>query len=550
MNRRSFRPLLAPITLAVLGAVGLFLLGQDSCGSTLTTHDLSMRDGVVLVTDAWTSQSGAPAPTIVMRTPYTREASQDVVDNLIEAGYSIVNQDMRGTGASGGTFMLWTDDGWSANQDGYDTIEWGTAGDWSTGESCMYGMSALAISSLMAAGAAPPSLRCVYSLMGAGNIFQTVAWQGGAIRVDPAVSWLEALGAYESLDALYAHPTFDDFWAQNHLPDRYASVDVPIYHTSGWYDVFQQGSLDDFAGIQAGGGEGARGRQKLLIGPWTHGGLSGELEYPENSAFPGGEEDRWFAHWLQGVANGIDTEPPVKYYLMGDPTATGTPGNVWIEADSWPPPAIETPFYIQPDGLLLQDPPAADAPPVQFAFDPNDPVPTWGGPNLYLPAGPMDQRVVLYREDVLLYLSPPLQEPLAVVGRLKAKLWVSSSALDTDFTVKLMDVYDDWTAMLVQDGIIRMRSRNGQDHTELMNPDEIYQVDVDLWSTAQVFDRGHMIAIAISSSNAPRFDVNPNTGGTIGEPWAPIAATQTVYQDAAHPSQIILPVVSLTDLLE
>ena len=230
------------------------------------------------------------------------------------------------------------------------------------------------------------------------------------------------------------------------------------------------------------------------------------------------------------------------YYVMGDPLDPKAPGNLWRTADSWPPPATETPYYLRDGGRLLPDAPSAGESPQIYAYDPKDPVPTRGGANVYLPAGPMDQRCVEDRPDVLLFTTPVLEEPLEVTGRVKVLLWASSSAVDTDFTAKLTDVYPDGRSLLLLDGILRARHRETMEREDFMEPGRIYRFEIDLWSTSIIFNKGHHIRVAISSSNFPRFDANPNTGAQSWDEKNPIVAKNTIYHDAEHPSHILLPV--------
>lgn len=536
-------------TLTCTTAVGLsiLLLGADNCSTpAVFTTTLQMRDGTILTADGYTPGDDR-SPTVLIRTPYGRELSAEDAEKFQNEGYSVLVEDMRGTGASQGTFMLFMDDGWGATQDGYDTVEFVANQSWANGDVCTHGFSALAISSYLAGGAAHPNLKCAWAQAGSGDLYHHQLYQNGALRVETAVAWLAGGGWTEALDMVYSHPLDDGTWDPITLPHRYGEVTIPIYHKGGWYDPFQQSTLDAFSGLQEAGGPGAAGQQKLLMGPWTHG-IPGQVEFP-NSDGPSGEDKRWMDRWLNNMPNGIDTEPPVQYYLMGDPLDDSSLGNFWVRGETWPPPATERTWHLHPGGWLREETPPVDAGPATFTFNPADPVPTLGGANLTTLAGPWDQRLVLFRPDVLIYISEVLLEPVVVAGRIKMRLWVSSSAIDTDFTVKLMDVHPDATAMLITDGIQRMRFREGQDHETFMTPGQIYPVDIDLWSTAQVFNRGHRLGIAISSSNYPRFDVNHNTGGPLNSPTDPLqTADQVIYQDANHPSTLVLPVTDLATL--
>lgn len=533
---------------AITPALFVVTVGADTCNDK--TQMVPMRDGANLATDVYSTKGNGTVPGVIMRTPYGRGGLNTVALTLNDQGYQAIAQDMRGFGESDGQFMYFTDDGFGARQDGYDTVEWAASQEWSNGKFCLWGGSALSIAGLLASASAPPHLSCMYALVGTGNLYHDVTFWGGALREEMVVNWLVGLGQQPALDAIYAHPTEDSFYDPISIQDRYASINIPIYSVGGWYDIFSQGNLDVFTGADTLGGPGANGKQKLLMGPWSHasgGPVVGELTFPDNSVLPGGEELRWFEHWLKGTANGVNTEPAVKYYLMGDVDTPSTAWNIWKTSEVWPVPSTPTPYYLVSGGSISTSAPlTANSETDTFVFDPANPVPTVGGNNLTLLSGPYDQRTVEARPDVLVYSTPPLTAPVAITGRVTAKLWVASSAPDTDFTVKLTDVYPDGRSMLVLDGIQRMRFREGSDREVLMTPGVVYPITVDLWSTALVFNKGHQIRVSISSSNASRFNVNTNTGGPLYMDDAmPQVAEQTLVLDAAHPSQIILPVVGL-----
>lgn len=534
------------VLMSSLTLSGLLLMGADGCESK--TKMVPMRDGVSLATDTY-PLANRTAPTVLFRTPYGRDGMASTAQALNTNGFAAVSQDMRGFGDSGGEFMMFTDDAWGTRQDGYDTIEWIATNDWSDGQVCMYGASALSISSLLAAGSTPPSLTCLYVLVGTGNLYYDVSYWGGVLRDEMVTNWLDALGQTASYEAVVRHDVDDSFWDPVSLQEQYARVNVPVYSVGGWYDIFSQGNLDIFTGAETSGGDGARGTQKLVMGPWSHasgGPTVGELTFPDNAILEWGDELRWFDFWLKGTPNGIDAEAPVRYYLMGDVTESSTRWNIWKTADFWPVPSTPTVFYLQSGGGLSRSQPPGGVAPSTYVYDPADPVPTVGGNNLVLVSGPYDQRSVESRSDVLIFETPVLTEPLAITGRVKARLWVSTSAVDTDFTVKLTDVYPDGRSMLLLDGIARLRFREGFDREVLAEPGVVYPLDVDLWSTAQVFNAGHRVRVAISSSNASRFKVNPNTGAAIeAEDGTVIEADQSVYHDITRPSQLILPVVPL-----
>jgi len=230
----------------------------------------------------------------------------------------------------------------------------------------------------------------------------------------------------------------------------------------------------------------------------------------------------------------------VHYYVMGDPEDKNAPGNFWRSADTWPPPAAVTPFYLHADHTLRRAKPGG-AEQLAYRYDPEHPVPTLGGQNLQLSKGPMDQRPVESRPDVLLFTTEPLSEPVEVTGRITARLSVSSDCPDTDFTVKLSDVYPDGRSMLVTDGIRRASLRRSYEKREPLKAGRVYELDVDLWSTSLVFNRGHRIRVAVSSSNAPRFEPNPNTGVPHFTPGRGRVATNTLHLSSRSPSRLLLP---------
>jgi putative CocE/NonD family hydrolase len=334
------------------------------------------------------------------------------------------------------------------------------------------------------------------------------------------------------------HPNYDEFWAELNPEAQAHRVNAPGVFIGGWYDIFLQGTINSFVTIHNQGGPDARGRCRLVVAPIAHGTFD-ELKYPPNSKMPpAAEASRLFDYWLKANNNGTQNDKAVHYYVMGDPTDKDAGGNFWRQADNWPVPAEPTAFYFYPNRKLLRGRPPSGSEALSYRYDPNNPVPTIGGQNLLLAKGPMDQRKIESRPDVLLFTTDVLAEPLEVTGRIYAKLYISSDCPDTDFTVKLTDVYPDGRSMLVTDGILRVSLRNSFEQPELLDPGKSYELTVDLWSTSLVFNTGHCIRVAISSSNAPRFEPNPNTAGR----GTPRVAINTLHVSAEHPSHILLPV--------
>jgi hypothetical protein len=318
---------------------------------------------------------------------------------------------------------------------------------------------------------------------------------------------------------------------------------VPTYNWGGWYDIFNQGNVDNFVGLQQTGAGLALGNEKLTMGPWGHGKIE-EVSYPANATVnPMDEALRWFDYWLQGKDNGIMNEPPIRYYVMGDVTDPKAPGNEWRTAIAWPAPSRVTSFFLNSNGSLGDKLPSDKESTDTYRYDPKNPVPTVGGANLNIKKGPMDQRAVGDRKDVLKFATPMLQSPVEVTGNIKVELWAESDAPDTDFMAKLIDIYPDGTERLVLDSAVRARFREGADREVFLKKGEVYKFTIDLWSTSIIFNKGHRIALHITSSNDPRFDPNPNTGKRLRADGETRVALNTIHHDSAHPSRVLLPVV-------
>jgi putative CocE/NonD family hydrolase len=406
----------------------------------------------------------------------------------------------------------------------------------------------------MLAPDAPAALKAQNVAVAFSDMYTQAAFQGGVFRKALVEGWLrDNQFDPENLRTLLAHPKRDAFWAELNPQAEAHRVNAPGMFTGGWYDIFVQGTINSFVSIQERGGPAARGNCRLVIGPIAHGKFD-ELEYPPNaSRLPKGAGPfRFFDHFVKGVDNGASQDKPVHYYVMGDPTDRSAPGNYWRSVDGWPPPAKPTNVYFHADGGLRLKPPSsaqlssaqlssADGK-LSYKYDPNNPVPTIGGQNLNLPKGPMDQRKAESRDDVLLFTSIALPEAVEITGRVRAKLYVSSDCPDTDFTVKLSDVYPDGRSMLLTDGILRARFRESFERENFLEPGKVYELTVDLWSTSIVFNRGHRIRVAVSSSNFPRFDPNPNTGRPFRADDRTRVATNTLHLSRRHPSHIVLPV--------
>jgi len=518
---------------------------QPEDGFIKNTYMVPMRDGVSLATDVYLPFIfNKPHGTIFLQTPYGKDDLFQLGVILSLIGWPTVIQDIRGTYDSEGTFQGYRE----SQNDGPDTLSWIASHDWSNGKVASIGPSALGITQYFMAGANPPELACQGVMVATPNLHKYAVYQGGELRKNLVEEWLKSVNGSYLLQEIIDHEnSTDETWVNVTLDDNWGNINVPAIHMGGWYDIFLQGTIEAYYGYQHLGGSGAKGKSKLIIGPWWHGGYieykQGELTYPENS--------RRIIELLlmysemaykytMNKNTSFDERPAVWYYTMGDVYVIDAPGNQWRYADDWPVSADNISWFFNDNGILSKNLPTVNEP-LTYVYDPTNPVPTVGGQNLDLPAGPFDQTYIEERSDVFVFTSDNLTEPYEATGPIKARLFVSSDCPDTDFTVKLTDVYPDGKSMLITDGILRMRNRNGTDHWEFMQPGEIYEVTVDMWSTSYIWNTGHKIRVAVSSSNYPRFLANPNTKDSIYKNTTYNIANNTLFIDSDHPSCIIFP---------
>ena len=583
---------------------------------------IPMRDGVRLATDIYfPALGGQPAPgkfpVILERTPYDKAGSGNVTNGTYYArrGYVCAIQDVRGRFVSEGEWYPFAKEA----PDGYDTVEWLAAQEWSDGQVGTMGASYCGSDQSALATLNPPHLSTMIVAVGASNYYHCSMRQNGALEqrfmiyafrmattskeafadanikaaVDRAFAnvgeWvsraplkkgtspLRMLPNYEQwvLD-LFTHGEYDDYWKQRgYAISQYYEehADVPTLYLGGWYDSYARATCENYTALS----KMKTSRQVLMMGPWTHGGWgvtnAGDVDFG-NHSFINYNDLRlaWFDHFLKGMHTEVSDWSPVKIFVMG--TGEGLPNyqgrlhhsGYWRDEGDFPLPDTQfTPYYLHADGELSTTLPSTNEPTSHFSFDPRDPVPTIGGgisaADPIMGAGAFDQRgnsrffgckdtlPLNARSDVLTFQTPPLENDVEVTGPITVKLHASSSARDTDFTAKLIDVcplsddFPDGLAINLTDSIIRARYRNGWDTPELLEPGEVYEFVFELYPTSNIFKKGHRIRLDISSSNWPRFDANPNTGGDLGVERRLEIAEQTLYHEPEHPSHVVLPII-------
>ena len=590
------RKTLCLLVLTVLCLQSTVLLGQSAAGDLISEKNVPMktRDGVTLFADIYRPSGDGAFPVLLQRTPYNKDNAARFARKAVAHGFMVVVQDVRGRYTSEGdwyTFKHETDDG-------YDTVEWAAALPHSNGKVGMFGGSYVGATQMLAAIGHPPHLAGICPVVTASNYHENWTYQGGAFEQWFDESWTSGL-AQDTLDraihkdtnalvgdpvlpltnypifnlqpiangsqltrdlAPYfldwlAHPTYDSYWKQWSIEENYDKIQVPALTIAAWYDLFQGGSLRNYHGLRDhAGNEAARSNQRLLIIIGGHAGSArkvGDVDFGPDAAF---DEDAvtldWYDYLFLDKQNKFaDPAHPVRIFVMGK--------NEWRNEAAWPlARAQDTPYYLDSagkanssagDGTLVTAKPAKDLSDT-FVYDPANPVPTVGGPlccdSNHLEPGPRDQREVEARSDVLIYSTPPLQEDMEVTGPVTLDLFAKSSAVDTDFTAKLVDVWPSGFAQNLTEGILRASFRESTlGQPKPIVPGQIYEYKIDLWSTSNVFLKGHRIRLEVSSSNFPRFDRNLNTGKHAADSSDYVKATNTILHDSEHPSAVVLPVV-------
>jgi hypothetical protein len=529
---------------------------------------VTMRDGTKLYADVYRPDAPGKFPVILRRTPYDRQHYAPQGLKGATRGFVMIAQDVRGRYESEGEWRPFLHEA----DDGYDTVEWAAALPYGNGKVGFTGSSYGGATTLLAAVAHPPHLAAIAPTRTASDYHDGWAYQGGAFAQWFDESWTTTLaedtlrrrieektnpldwvkvaplsaypffapGETTTLAPYFqdwlAHPTYDDYWRALSIEERYGAVTVPALHSGGWYDIFLRGTLRNYVGLRASAAsEAARHGQYLVVGPGNHQGDKGEVDFGKDASVSPVDELDWFAAVMS------DQElvgKPVHLFVMGT--------NVWRDEDEWPlARAKVTRFALHARGAL-DTRAAATEPADSFVYDPEDPVPTRGGGlccSSRLAAGAMDQRPVESRRDVLLYTTAAFEKDTEVTGPVHVDLYVSSTARDTDFTAKLLDVWPSGLVRNLTDGIVRMRFRDSKGPESLIEPGKIYPVSIDLAGTSNVFLAGHEMRLELSSSNFPRFDRNLNTERSPEIGTRGVKATNTVYHDASHASALVVSIV-------
>lgn len=513
---------------------------------------IPMRDGKKLSAYLYFPPGKGPWPVLYeQRYADLRAApSRQSFARLAAAGYVVAAQNFRGTHLSEGQWVGYRALGWGEQKDGYDTVEWLAKQEWSTGKIGTFGSSQAGFAQNFLAVTRPPHLTCQYMIDTGLSLFHEGYRIGGTVRPLRFKQMESVCRNPEDNRRLlrdwFAHPTYDAYWAEEDCTRFLDKMNVPCFTIGSWFDFMCVGSVDSYIGRQHKGDVGSRGKQQLLIGPWLHGRFketnkAGAMTFPENAKFPmEAHMIRWFDHYLKGKENSVEREAAVRYYVMGALGEKDAPGNIWRTAADWPVPVRATPYYLHEGGQLSVAAPTGQMSATTFRADPLNPnqIPAGGFP------GATDARPFEKQAEVRTFTSEELSKTVEWTGKVRAELYVSSTAKDTDFIVRVSDVYPDGRSMLLMDTIRRARYRDGYDREVMMEPGKVYKVAFDVGWMSQIFNKGHRIRITIASTGAPFYETNPNTGEplTIDPPERNLVATNRVHHDRRHASHVIAPV--------
>ena len=544
---------------------------------------IPMRDGVDLYGALYRPEAAKRFPVILTRTIYSTQHPYyvEMAQRFAAAGYGVLLVDSRGRYESAGEWNPY----FCEVEDGFDTQQWVGSQTWCDGNIGMFGRSYVGYTQILPAHLRSPYVKALvpmanqednYGHMRVDGVLQlqnvmNFIWLGnrtnqtishqGVIDMDemywrlPLISALDDVAERPFYRQVIQHNCFDEFWQAYSMKSRYDEVESPAYFMTGWYDNLVHEGFKCFSGWSTRARtEEARRTAKLLVGPWPHNPMGsaepfGDIDFgPESALDLGAEHLRWFDQRLRGIDTGIDDEPPVRIFVMGQ--------NAWRYEHEWPPARTQyTKFYLHSGGransllgdggLDTQGP--ADEPADTYSYDPAEPVPTSGGQSMFPQNnGPRDRRSVERRDDVLVYSTAPLSQDVEVTGQAVLELFAASSAPDTDFVATLVDVYPNGKAIIITQGVLRTRFRDSFQQPTLIEPERAYGYTIRLWETSNLFRAGHRIRLELSSSDFPRFDRNLNTGNEPGLDSVIAVARQTIFHDSQHASHLTLPIIPLS----
>ncbi len=527
----------------------------DLGGVTEKHEMIPMRDGVRLSAYIYTPPGTGPWP-VLLEQRYANAndpGTQQYFAKLAKTGgYVTVLANFRGSQKSEGDWRGYRSLGWGERKDGYDLVEWLGTQPWSSGKVGTFGSSQAGFAQNFLAVTRPPHLTAQYMIDTGLSLFHEGYRIGGTTRPERFKS-LDKVARVPSqnrelLAEWFTHPTYDSYWADEDCTRFFDQMNVPCFTVGSWYDFMCVGSVDSYIGRQHRGGANSRGTQQLLLGPWLHSRFketnkSGDLTYPENAKFAmDAHMIRWFDHYLKGIDNGVTKEPIIRYYVMGAVDEADTPGNEWRTAVDWPIPMTPTAYYPHADGTLSQVMPQSKDTTVTWLADPLHPASI---PSIAFP-GAKDAREFEKQAEVRTFTSDVLTESVEWTGKVQAELFVSSDAKDTDFFVRVSDVYPDGRSILIMDYVRRARYRDGYDREVFLKPGEVAKVNFDVGWLSQIFNKGHRIRITVASTGATFYEPNPNTGEplTLEFPANTFVAKNNLHVNQQHASRIIAPVIS------
>ncbi len=508
---------------------------------------IPMRDGVKLSAYVYLPEGTGKWPAIFEQryANISGLSTRKRAAEMAQRGYAVAMVNFRGSQKSEGKYVGYRALAWGEQKDGYDTCEWLASQSWSTGKVGSFGSSQGGFAQNFLAVTQPPHLVCQYMVDTGLSLFPEGYRIGGVTRpgrfADFGANCRVPSNNADLLREWDQHPNYDDYWRAEDCTLHFDKMNVPCFTIGSWYDFMIQGSVQSFIGRKP------NAPQQLLLGPWLHGRLNkgskvGELVYPANATWP--EVDhmvRWFDHWLKGADNGIEKEPAVRYYVMGALGEANAPGNVWREAADWPPQTKETSFYLHDDANLKPDAPTATNSGTTYDCDPLKPMVMPGRAFL----GAKDGQTFEKQKDVRTWSTAPLTQPLEITGEIKAELWVKSTVRDTDFILRVSDVYPDGRSIVLMDYPMRARYHDGFDHQKLLTPGEPAKLQWHIGWTSIILNTGHRLRVTVSSTGAPLYEPNNQTGGPQTVDWMKETkpGTHTILHEKDHASRVLLPVM-------